>query len=103
MGAGIVNVHVFSHINADLGGPEWTMKDHFGNQGIDVESPIFAQGAYKSLKATAIEANQTQSGFDTVASGIGGGGEGTFGAWYAARSTSWKAQAWRLWKLHGEV
>jgi len=79
------------------------MREHFANQSIDHESPIFGQAAFKSLKASAIAPNQTQSGFDTVAGSIGGGGQGTFGAWYAARSSGFKAQAWRAWKFAGEV
>lgn len=103
MGVNVVNNMIRSHINADLAGPEWTAVDHLASQNVDEESPVFGQGAYKTLKAAAIAQGQTQSGFDTVASGIGGGGSGTFGAWYAGRSIAWKAQAWRLWKLHGEV
>lgn len=103
MGTNVVNHMVRSHLNETLSTPEWTMVDHLGNESRDEESPIFSQGAYKMLKASAIQQGQTQSGFDAVAAGIGGGGPGTFGAWYAGRSGAWKAQAWRDMQFHGET
>lgn len=102
-GGGVVNAYVYAHVNQDLSGPEWTMRAHHGFVGLDVTSPIIGQAAYKTLKAAAIAQGQTQAGFDTVASNIGGGGGGTFGAWYGAQTTAFKAQAWRIWSYTGEV
>jgi hypothetical protein len=99
MGVNVVNTFLRAHLNSGLSSPEWDMREHLGAQTIDNTSPLFTQGDYETLRGSAQSSGQTQAGFDQVASGIGGGGQGSFGYWYAGRPSAWKTEAFAIFQV----
>ena len=63
MGIGVVNDNLNVHRSGSMSVNEYSFKHHFGNLGIDSESPVFGPTAAASIKSAAA---QSQSAFDSA-------------------------------------